>query len=90
MDDDAIRPRHAPELKSLLPFQAGGFSVAEVPADAVPADMKPDKFYEEVVLLRQPFVKDPSQTIEDRIKAAVAKLRENIVIRRFVRFEIGG
>ena len=42
------------------------------------------------LLLKQPYVKDPSQTIEERIKAAVANLRENVVIRRFVRFEIGG
>jgi elongation factor Ts len=65
-------------------------TVEEVPADSIPAGMKPEKYYEEVVLLKQPFVKDPSQTIEDRIKSAVAKLRENVVIRRFVRFEIGG
>jgi elongation factor Ts len=64
--------------------------VEDVPADAVPADQKPEKFYEEVVLLQQAYVKDPSQTIEDRIKGAVAKLRENIVVRRFVRYEIGG
>jgi elongation factor Ts len=65
-------------------------NVEDVPADAIPADQKLEKFYEEVVLLKQPYVKDPSQTIEDRIKAAVANLRENIVIRRFVRYEIGG
>jgi elongation factor Ts len=64
--------------------------VEDVPADLVPSDMKPEKFYEEVVLLKQPYVKDPSQTIEERIKAAVAKLRENVVVRRFVRYEIGG
>lgn len=65
-------------------------TVEEVPADAVPADMKPEKFYEEVVLLKQAYVKDPSQTIEDRIKATVAKIRENVIVRRFVRYEIGG
>lgn len=65
-------------------------SIEEVPADAIPAGMKPEKFYEEMVLIKQPFVKDPSQTIEERIKSAVAKLRENIVLRRFVRYEIGG
>ena len=64
--------------------------VEDVPAAVVPVDQKPEKFYEEVVLLQQAYVKDPSQTIEDRIKAAVAKLRENIIVRRFVRYEIGG
>ena len=64
--------------------------VEDVPEGSVPSDTKPEKFYEEFVLMSQPYVKDPSQTIEDRIKAAVAKLRENIVVRRFTRYEIGG
>jgi elongation factor Ts len=65
-------------------------NVEDVPADEVEqSGQKPEKFYEENVLVKQPFVRDPSQTIEDRIKAAVAKLRENVVIRRFVRYEIG-
>ncbi len=48
------------------------------------------KHYEEVVLLKQAYVRNPSQTIEDMVQAAVAKLRENIIIRRFTRYEIGG
>ena len=65
-------------------------TVEDVPAAEIEqSGMKAEKFYEENVLLKQPFVRDPSQTIEDRIKAAVAKLRENIVIGRFVRYEIG-
>src|SRR6266542_1665659 len=49
-----------------------------------------EKYYEQNVLLAQPFVKDGSRTIEDKIKETVAKVRENIVVRRFVRYEIGG
>jgi elongation factor Ts len=48
-----------------------------------------EKFVEENVLLAQPFVKEPSRTIEEKIKEAIAKLGENIVVRRFVRYEIG-
>jgi elongation factor Ts len=51
---------------------------------------KIDKFYDEVCLLRQPFVKDDKVRIGDLISQAIAKLGENIVVRRFVRFEIGG
>jgi elongation factor Ts len=40
-------------------------------------------------LLSQQFIKDPSKSIEDIIAEAVAKVRENIKIRRFVRFELG-
>lgn len=47
------------------------------------------KFYEETVLLEQPFVKDDKVKVGDLIKAAVAKIGENIVVRRFARFEVG-
>lgn len=44
---------------------------------------------EEVSLLEQKFIKDPAKTIRDYLTETVARLGENIVIRRFVRFEIG-
>jgi len=47
------------------------------------------KFYQENVLMEQAFVKDPSLTINDVITKMVAKLGENIVIARFVRFQLG-
>ncbi len=47
------------------------------------------KFYEETVLLEQPFVKDDKVKVGDLIKAAIAKIGENIVVRRFARFEVG-
>ncbi len=45
---------------------------------------------EEVVLLSQPWVKDGSKTIGDLVQDAVAKTGENIRVRRFARFELGG
>jgi len=47
------------------------------------------KFYEEIVLLDQPFIKDPSGSVQDLITAAVAKLGENITIGRVTRYKIG-
>jgi elongation factor Ts len=47
------------------------------------------KFYEEVCLLEQPFIKEQSQTIKDLIASKVAKLGENITVRRFARFKVG-
>jgi elongation factor Ts len=47
------------------------------------------KFYEEVVLLDQPFIKDPSGSVQDLITASIAKLGENITIGRVTRFKIG-
>jgi elongation factor Ts len=48
------------------------------------------KFYEEACLLEQPFIKDPSITVQELVQQANARLGENIVLRRFVRFEVGG
>ena len=47
------------------------------------------KFYQENVLMEQSFVKDPNLTISDVITDMVAKLGENIIISRFVRFQLG-
>lgn len=48
-----------------------------------------EQFYRERVLLDQPYVKDPSKTIQDLLHETVTSTRENIVIQRFVRFVLG-
>lgn len=50
---------------------------------------KVEKFYAEVCLVKQPFIRDADVTIEQMLVDLVAKLGENIVIRRFERFELG-
>ena len=69
--------------------------------DAAIADKKPatiidkivtgkvEAFYKEACLLRQLFIRDDSQTIHDRIQLTITKVGENIVVKRFVRFELG-
>jgi elongation factor Ts len=47
------------------------------------------KFYEEVCLLEQPFVKEPTLTIGQLVKTKIAKLGENITVARFVRLKVG-
>ena len=47
------------------------------------------KFYEEVCLYQQPFVKENTWTVEDLIKTKIAKLGENIAVARFARFKVG-
>lgn len=49
-----------------------------------------NKYYSEVSLLQQPFVKDDDVTVGERVTQAIAELQENIRISRFVRFELGG
>jgi elongation factor Ts len=50
---------------------------------------KLSKFYEEVCLLEQPFIKDGDVKIGDLVTQMIAQLGENIVIRRFVRYQVG-
>jgi elongation factor Ts len=50
---------------------------------------KLEKFYSEACLLEQPFIRDPAKTVEQLVKDAVARTGENIVVRRFARFQIG-
>ena len=47
------------------------------------------KFYEEICLYEQPFIRENSTTISDLIKATIAKVGENISVSRFVRFKVG-
>ena len=47
------------------------------------------KFYAEVVLLEQPFIKNPDTTVQEHVTSAIAVLKENIQVRRFQRFERG-
>jgi elongation factor Ts len=70
-------------------------------ADAALAEGKPasivekivrgrtDAFFKQVVLLRQPYIRDDTFTIHDLIQSTIAKLGENIVVKRFARFELG-
>ena len=48
-----------------------------------------NKFYEENVLLDQPFVKDPSKTISELVAEKIASIKENIAVRRFTRYKMG-
>ncbi|HQC54136.1 MAG TPA: translation elongation factor Ts [Clostridia bacterium] len=48
-----------------------------------------EKFFKDICLLEQPFVKDPSVTVNDLVMEATAKIGEKISVRRFVRYEMG-
>ena len=65
--------------------------VKEKPANVIEkiVDGKLEKFYSTVCLLEQGFIKNPDQTIGDLLKAKIAELGENIVIRRFTRYLMG-
>ncbi|MCQ9207779.1 MAG: translation elongation factor Ts [Omnitrophica bacterium] len=48
-----------------------------------------EDFYKEACLLEQPFIKDQTQLIKDYLTDLIGKIGENIVIRRFIRFQVG-
>ena len=68
---------------------------AQIPAGKPPSatekiiDGKLKKFYEEVCLLDQQFIKDTNIKVKDLLTSMIAKIGENIVIRRFVRYQVG-
>lgn len=79
-----------PQFKSLahdLALQV----VAMAPEYLSPADLPPDSTAtpEEVCLLSQPFIKDPSKSIQDLVTEAIVQVRENVQVKRFARFELG-
>jgi elongation factor Ts len=51
---------------------------------------KLEKFFQEVCFLEQPFVKDPDVSVNQLVASVIAKLGENLVVRRFQRYQLGG
>ena len=75
------------ELAHNLAMQVAAMAPAYVDArDIAPEDNRDP---EEVCLLQQPFIKDPTLLIHDLIREAVVKLGENVQVRRFARFALG-
>jgi elongation factor Ts len=68
--------------------QVGGDKPEEVVERILEGKLK--KYYQEVCLLEQPFIKDEGVSIRELITAKIAKLGENIKVRRFARFELEG
>jgi elongation factor Ts len=85
---DEIPESAASAERELMRAQVAEMGKPEAVRDKI-VEGKMEKWYGEKVLMEQPFVKDPDQKISDLVTAAVAKLGENIQIRRFSRFALG-
>jgi elongation factor Ts len=85
---DEIDPAVVASEKEMMVAQVKEMGKPENVAEKI-VEGKLEKWYGERVLLEQAFVKDMDQTIGDYVTAAVAKLGENIQIRRFARFVLG-
>jgi elongation factor Ts len=75
------------DLAHSLAMQVAALSPKYISEEEMPEDETAES--EDVCLLRQPFIKDPTRTVNDLIVEAIAKTGENIRVRRFVRFELG-
>lgn len=88
LEPDDVPAKVIKELKAEYTKEAKGQSQdPKVVEKIVTGKLK--KYYQEACLLKQPSIKDPSQTIGDILQALIAKLGENIVISNFSRLELG-
>jgi len=88
-----IRPEDVPEEiinkeKEIYRAQAIETGKPEKIVDKI-AEGKLQKFYKDNCLMTQVYVRDPSVTIDDLLSGLIAKIGENIIIKRFVRFQVG-
>ena len=88
-----LAPEHIPpdvleEEKNVYRVQARETGKPERIIEKI-VEGKLQKYYQEVCLMKQPFIKDDGLTVQDVLTEIIAKLGENIAVRRFVRFELG-
>jgi elongation factor Ts len=89
-----VKPEDVPEAtlqreKDIYRKQVIAEGKPEKIADKI-VEGKLKKFYEEVCLIKQKFIKDTNMTVEDLIKASISATGENILVKRFVRYQLGG
>ncbi|MBA3850710.1 MAG: translation elongation factor Ts [Opitutus sp.] len=86
-----VRREEVPEAELAKERDIAAAQLAGKPAAAIQkiVEGKLEKYYSQVCLLDQPFVKNPDKTIKDILTEKVAKLGENMQIRRFVRYQLG-
>jgi elongation factor Ts len=86
-----VRREEVPEADLAKERDIASASLAGKPAAAVQkiVEGKLEKYYSQVCLLDQPFVKNPDKMIKDLLTEQVGKLGENMQIRRFVRYQLG-
>jgi len=88
LSKDAVPEEVLAQEREIYRSQAQGSNKPDHVIDKI-VEGKLAKFFTEVCLLEQPFIKDDSIAIKDVVKAAIAKFGENIAIGRFARFKLG-
>mgnify|MGYP000238801001 FL=1 len=83
-----VPPEKVAQEREILRVQALNEGKPEKIIDRI-VEGRLEKFYKETCLLEQPFIKNPDVSVGDVLKETIARLGENIVIRRFTRYELG-
>jgi elongation factor Ts len=88
-----LRPEDVPETvleeeRRILRVQTAGSGKAPEVIERI-IEGRLEKFFGETCLMNQPFVKDPGRTVEQIVKEAISTMGENIVVRRFCRYQLG-
>ena len=85
---DEVSPEVVEKEKEIYREQASQSGKPEKVLDKI-VEGKLEKYYSEVCLLEQPFVKDPDVSIRDLISQRIAQIVENILVKQFARFQVG-
>jgi elongation factor Ts len=85
---EEVSPEESEKEKTIYRQQALESGKPEKVVEKI-VEGKMDRFYSEVCLLEQPFIKEPERKVADIVNDAAARLRENIQVRRFARYNLG-
>ncbi len=88
VDRESLNPAFVEGERAILMEQAKATGKPEAVLKKI-VEGKIEKMYEEVVLLEQPTIRDADRKVKELLDQAIAKLGENIVVRRFAKFKIG-
>lgn len=88
VSSDQIPPEALKERRESTRAELEGEAASDAELD-LKTEENLEEFIREVCLLNQPFIKDEGMTVQDRVNLAVAQFGENLVVRRFARFELG-
>ena len=88
LDADAIPAAVLDEQKQAFTAEAKAQGKPENVVERI-VEGRLNKFYSDVCLMKQPFVKDDEKTVQDIVTEAIAELKENIRVSRFIRYELG-
>jgi elongation factor Ts len=88
--DFVARTDEFKELTHCLAMQVAAMNPQYIAENNIPKNKAKDVVANEACLMLQPYIKDPTKTINDIITETIAKTGENIKVSRFIRYELGG